>query len=73
MDLFFYREPEESKEQQEEEAPVQEYDYGAAALGSGEQWNQLSDTQWPVEAPAIAGAVATGWTQDAGEFFSLSL
>ncbi|KAH7857968.1 hypothetical protein Vadar_018422 [Vaccinium darrowii] len=65
VDLFFYREPEESKEQQEEEAPVQEYDYGAAALGGGEQWNQLPDTQWPVEAPAIAGAVATGWTQDA--------
>jgi len=65
VDLFFYRDPEESKEQQEEEAPVQDYDYGAAALGGGEQWNQLSDTQWPVEAPAMAGAGATGWTPDA--------
>jgi small subunit ribosomal protein SAe len=67
VDLFFYREPEESKEQQEEEAPVQEYgDYGAAALGiGGDQWSQLPEAQWQADQPAISGVVATGWTQDA--------
>ncbi|KAH7850067.1 hypothetical protein Vadar_027329 [Vaccinium darrowii] len=66
VDLFFYREPEESKEQQEEEAPVQEYgDYGTAALGMGDQWSQLPEAQWQADQPAISGAVATGWTPDA--------
>ncbi|KAE9451919.1 hypothetical protein C3L33_16194, partial [Rhododendron williamsianum] len=68
VDLFFYREPEESKEQQEEEAPVQDYaDYGAPALGALDAGN-WGDSQWQGEtvAPAIASAVAPapGWTEE---------
>lgn len=75
VDLFFYREPEESKEQQEEEAPVQDYpDYGALASGAlgGDNWGGIVDAQWPGEAvaPVIPGAVATGWTPEAGGYFS---
>ena len=56
-DLFFYREPEESKEQQEEEtAPAADYDYGAAAIaGASDKWGgQISDAQWAVDAVAPA-------------------
>lgn len=75
VDLFFYREPEEAKEHDEEEAPVPEYapDYSAPALGlPGEQWgSEVVDTQWgapeagaiPVPVPAIAAA---DWTGAAG-------
>lgn len=70
MDLFFYREPEESKEQQEEEAPVQDYaDYGAPALGAltADTWG---DAQWQGDtgAPAIASAVTPGWSQEPGGY-----
>ncbi|PSS07291.1 40S ribosomal protein like [Actinidia chinensis var. chinensis] len=70
-DLFFYREPEESKEQQEEEtAPAADYDYGAAAIaGASDQWGgQISDAQWAGDAvaPAIPAVPAVGWTPDAG-------
>lgn len=70
MDLFFYREPEEAKEQEADEgtgAPdfgVTEY---SAGLGiQGDQWPGQADAQWVPDmgaAPAIA-AVAGGveWT-----------
>ncbi|KAG5563570.1 hypothetical protein RHGRI_006116 [Rhododendron griersonianum] len=67
VDLFFYREPEESKEQQEEEAPVQDYaDYGAPALGAltADTWGDNTQWQGDTGAPAIASAVSTGWTQE---------
>ncbi|KAL6956176.1 hypothetical protein U1Q18_026792 [Sarracenia purpurea var. burkii] len=75
VDLFFYREPEEAKEQQEEEAgAVAEYgDYGAATLSgiAGDQWGApITDAQWAggdAVAPAAIPAVpAAGWTSDAG-------
>ncbi|XP_068641667.1 small ribosomal subunit protein uS2-like [Aristolochia californica] len=73
VDLFFYRDPEEAKEQEEEVAPAPEFglpDYSAAALGqAADQWpSQIAD-QWPVEiAPPIAplaaipGIPAVEWT-----------
>ncbi|XP_068661603.1 small ribosomal subunit protein uS2-like [Aristolochia californica] len=70
VDLFFYRDPEEAKEQEEEEvAPAPEYglpDFSAAALvQSTDQWpSQIAD-QWPAEitAPAaIPAAPAVDWT-----------
>ncbi|XAR67556.1 hypothetical protein NMG60_11002350 [Bertholletia excelsa] len=70
VDLFFYRDPEEAKKQEEEEASpaVENFDYGAAALG-GDQWGgQLTDVQWPGDAvqPAIpAVPAAAGWTPEA--------
>ncbi|KAL1565273.1 40S ribosomal protein SA-like [Salvia divinorum] len=68
VDLFFYREPEEAKEEEQEEvAALPDYaDYSAAA---GADWSsaQIPDAQW---APDVAGAVdpvASGWTAaDAG-------
>ncbi|CAK9175712.1 unnamed protein product [Ilex paraguariensis] len=71
VDLFFYREPEEAKEEQEEEAPVaQEYEYSASAItGIADQWvSQIPDAQWnpDIAPPSIPAVVAdAGWTQDA--------
>ncbi|KAG6425486.1 hypothetical protein SASPL_115924 [Salvia splendens] len=67
VDLFFYREPEEAKEEEQDEvAALPDYaDYTAAA---GADWSsaQIPDAQW---APEVAGAIApvtSGWTADAG-------
>ncbi|GAB4849994.1 hypothetical protein Ancab_029293 [Ancistrocladus abbreviatus] len=65
VDLFFYREPEEAKEEKDEEtAPVAEYgtiDYSAAATGD---WG-APETQWTQDvaeqAPIIAAPVVD-WT-----------
>lgn len=73
VDLFFYREPEEAKDQQEEEVPaIQDYpDYGAAAIGGGE-WtsSQIPDVQWTAE-PVPAAPVAGGWAGEEGECIHL--
>eukprot|EP00252_Welwitschia_mirabilis_P005987 TRINITY_DN165_c0_g1_i1.p1 TRINITY_DN165_c0_g1~~TRINITY_DN165_c0_g1_i1.p1 ORF type:complete len:319 (+),score=76.74 TRINITY_DN165_c0_g1_i1:181-1137(+) len=54
VDLFFYRDPEEAKKHEEEEAPpVAEYapDYVQPALGM-EQWgSEVVDQQWPTAEP----------------------
>ncbi|XP_057472631.1 40S ribosomal protein SA-like [Actinidia eriantha] len=72
VDLFFYREPEESKEQEEEATALPEYggDYGGGALGAiaGDQWGgQITDAQWAGDAVAlpIPAVPAAGWTPDA--------
>ncbi|CAI9265588.1 unnamed protein product [Lactuca saligna] len=71
VDLFFYREPEEAKEQNEDDGPVPaDYvDYAAGALGMGDNWSaQIPDAQWAGEIapPPIAGAPVvagvTGWS-----------
>lgn len=71
VDLFFYREPEEAKEQNEDDgpAPADYVDYAAGALGMGDNWSaQIPDAQWAGEMaqPPIAGAPVvagvTGWT-----------
>lgn len=64
VDLFFYREPEEAKEEEQEEAPAQiDYpDYGGAAIGTDWSTAQIPEAQW---APDLAGAAppaASGWT-----------
>ncbi|KAK9102384.1 hypothetical protein Sjap_019638 [Stephania japonica] len=74
VDLFFYRDPEEAKQQEEEEVAVaRDYDvseYNAAALGlSGDQWpGQIADAQWVTDVAAVApvippvGVTAVDWT-----------
>lgn len=67
VDLFFYREPEEAKEQEEEEAVVatQEYTPGYEA---NDQWaGQVSDAQWgDVPQQAIPAPPTTGsWPAEA--------
>lgn len=74
VDLFFYREPEETKEQEEDDLPVADYagDYTTTAGLGGEQWNQITEAQWggDVVQTAIPAAPAGTWT-DAGEFSSI--
>lgn len=66
VDLFFYREPEETKEQEEDELPVGDYagDYTTTAALGGDQWNQITDAQWggDVVQPAIPAVPASTWT-----------
>ncbi|KAA8541595.1 hypothetical protein F0562_022747 [Nyssa sinensis] len=71
VDLFFYREPEEAKEQEEEDAPAgPDYgDYSAPALGGipGDQWpGPITDTQWTPDVlqSSIPAVPTGGWTQD---------
>ncbi|XP_073059198.1 small ribosomal subunit protein uS2-like [Primulina eburnea] len=69
VDLFFYREPEESKEQQEEEVPaLPDYtDYSAAAaLAPDWSTGQIPDAQWAPDMGAAVPPVASGWTGDGG-------
>lgn len=62
VDLFFYREPEEAKENEDEDgvAPPADYiapDYAAPALGmSSEQWGH-ADSSWEAEAAPAGAAV----------------
>ncbi|GMQ09538.1 hypothetical protein CsSME_00052873 [Camellia sinensis var. sinensis] len=70
VDLFFYREPEEAKEPEEEEATAApDYaDYGAAALGGAGDWGaQITDAQWAGDAvpAAIPVVPAIGRAGDA--------
>ncbi|CAI9113896.1 OLC1v1014597C1 [Oldenlandia corymbosa var. corymbosa] len=64
VDLFFYREPEEAKEPQEEEQPAgQDYDYSAGALGGAGDWGTsaaIPDADWPAAVPPAIPA-APGW------------
>lgn len=80
VDLFFYREPEEAKQLEEEEAVVAP-DYGiadysaSAAIGglSADQWPpQISDASWQadVAAPPILAVPAEGWSAEPGHHFS---
>jgi len=67
VDLFFYREPEENKEQEEEEAPAEDYVGGYPGAGGGAlDWGntaQLPDSQWNPD--LSAAPAADGWTADA--------
>lgn len=71
VDLFFYREPEEAKEEEDESGnAIADYpDYGAGAVVGGDQWGQVSDAQWPGDAAApaaiAAAPVAGGWSDAA--------
>lgn len=77
VDLFFYREPEETKPDDEDEAaPQAEYGLPAPEYGmvGGDQWTtaQIPDAAWPGEAQApISAAPAAGsWSDSAGEFLT---
>lgn len=83
VDLFFYREPEEAKEQEEEEViAAPDYgvtDYSAPALGLGDQWtsSQIPEGQWgadivPPPIPAVAGVDVVDWAPAPGPSLSLS-
>ncbi|CAI8598859.1 unnamed protein product [Vicia faba] len=65
VDLFFYREPEEAKEQEEDEVPVPDYaiaDFNAGGPSDG-QWPAAIEQQWPDAAPQPIPAVpAVNWT-----------
>ncbi|XP_054812671.1 40S ribosomal protein SA-like [Prosopis cineraria] len=74
VDLFFYREPEETKQLEEEEAPPVQ-DYAAADFGAG--IGAIADGQWPVAAEQswtdtvpqpIPAAPAASWTPEAGDW-----
>ncbi|KAF3675226.1 40S ribosomal protein SA [Capsicum annuum] len=67
VDLFFYREPEEAKEQQEEEAPaIADYaEFSGAALGGDWTSGQIPDAQWSADGTAVPVATG-GWSGDAG-------
>ncbi|XP_023768201.1 40S ribosomal protein SA [Lactuca sativa] len=75
VDLFFYREPEEAKEKEDDEvALTTDYpDYGGGASGAlggfGDQWSaQIPDAQWAPDMPppiAAAPVAGNGWTADA--------
>jgi len=67
VDLFFYREPEESKDRDEEEGAAPdfaavEYTAPALALGGDAQWGPEAAEagQWEVDAAATAAAVPAG-------------
>lgn len=72
VDLFFYREPEEPKQQDEEAIAAPDYaDYSAAGIGGipGDQWSsQIPDSQWTPETapPSISAVPGVGWTPDQG-------
>lgn len=68
MDLFFYREPEEAKEQQEEEVPaIADYaEYGGAALGGDWTSSQIPDAQWTADGATSVPVATGGWSGDAG-------
>ncbi|GLT79402.1 hypothetical protein SLA2020_508920 [Shorea laevis] len=69
VDLFFYREPEEAKQPEEEEAVVApDYGLAAAEYGMGaiatDQWPaQISDAQWPtnIQQPISAAPAPGNW------------
>lgn len=77
VDLFFYREPEETKQLEEEEAlPVADYtatDFGASGIGAiGEgQWPTAVDQSWTDAVPQPIPAAPTNWTAEAGKFIDL--
>ncbi|XP_028799653.1 40S ribosomal protein SA [Neltuma alba] len=77
VDLFFYREPEETKQQEENEVPVtQDYaltDFSAAGVATDDQWPAAADQPWPTETTPqpISAAPAANWAADAaGEWVS---
>ena len=75
MDLFFYREPEESKQIEDEEAAPQA-DFGLPAPeygAAGGEWTtaQIPDASWTGDAqqPISAAPAAASWNDDIGKFW----
>ncbi|KAJ9190446.1 hypothetical protein P3X46_001648 [Hevea brasiliensis] len=75
VDLFFYREPEETKQQEEEEAvPVTDYALPSTHYGlSNTDWDaQIADGQWTAEAapPPISAVPASNLYPEQGSGLS---
>ncbi|KAM1454272.1 hypothetical protein COP2_003899 [Malus domestica] len=72
VDLFFYRDPEEAKEKEDEDLPqIPDYgtaDYAAPGIIGADQWpTQVSDAPWPTDTPTTIPAVpVVGWTAEPG-------
>ncbi|KAI4333243.1 hypothetical protein L6164_018077 [Bauhinia variegata] len=72
VDLFFYREPEEAKQQEEDEVPpAQDYaiaDFNASGIATDGQWPAAAiDQSWTDSVPQPIPAVpSVGWTAEAG-------
>ncbi|CAA7033077.1 unnamed protein product [Microthlaspi erraticum] len=67
LDLFFYREPEEAKQLEDDEAPQADFGLPAPEYVAGGEWttSQIPDAAWPGEAQApIAAAPAASWNED---------
>ncbi|KAL3720728.1 hypothetical protein ACJRO7_005527 [Eucalyptus globulus] len=69
VDLFFYREPEETKQQEEEDA-IAPAEYGLPDYSGADQWtSQIPDASWAGEtAPpaAVAAVPAATWAPEQG-------
>ncbi|KAE9605807.1 hypothetical protein Lal_00024577 [Lupinus albus] len=66
VDLFFYRDPEEAKQQDEDETPAVDYaaitDFNASSLAADGQWPTAIDQSWTDTVPQpIAAAPGAGW------------
>lgn len=72
VDLFFYRDPEEAKEKEDEDVPqIADYgtaDYVAPVIGGADQWpTQVSDAPWPTDATtSVPAAPVVDWTAEPG-------
>ncbi|CAJ1958301.1 unnamed protein product [Sphenostylis stenocarpa] len=69
VDLFFYREPEEAKQQEEDEAPPAQdfaidYAAGISSFPAEGQWPAAHEQPWTEEAPQPIPAVPTNWTPE---------
>lgn len=70
VDLFFYREPEEAKQQEEDEAPpAQDFaidfnDTGISSFPADRQWPTALDQPWTDDAPQPIPVVPTNWTPE---------
>jgi small subunit ribosomal protein SAe len=65
VDLFFYREPEEAKEQEEDEVAVPDYaiaDFNAASIPNDGQWPAAIDQPWADSVPQPIAAAPSNWT-----------
>ncbi|KAJ1407045.1 Ribosomal protein S2 [Sesbania bispinosa] len=73
VDLFFYREPEETKPQEEEEATAVDYaitDFNASAIPADGQWPAAIDQSWTDAVPQpIAAVPGVSWAApEAGDW-----
>ncbi|KAM7253667.1 hypothetical protein ACFE04_021821 [Oxalis oulophora] len=68
VDLFFYREPEEAKPEEDDEVVALPTDYPDYSTGAADQWPaQISDAAWPETAPAASGWTAEGVAPAGGD------